>query len=195
MTHSVLRVSIAALGVAAFVSSFPLSTARADTTPTPSLNEPAPTPGTRVRHHQVRARIPSIFSAWARKGARRVGSRDHGLEPEANVRAQPRLRGAERLPGAATSGRHRLFKPPQGSVEATEKLDRTTTHIETVPTGPIRQEARPRLASLPTGMTAAGAFAGISIPGNGNLQPETLGRIRLQLAPETADWRLETEIA
>jgi hypothetical protein len=43
MTHSVLRVSTAALGVAVFVSSFPLSTARADTTPTPSLNEPAPT--------------------------------------------------------------------------------------------------------------------------------------------------------
>ena len=43
MTHSVLRVSIAALGAAAFVSSFPLSTVRADTTPTPSLNEPAPT--------------------------------------------------------------------------------------------------------------------------------------------------------
>ena len=35
--------SIAALGAAAFVSSFPLSTVRADTTPTPSLNEPAPT--------------------------------------------------------------------------------------------------------------------------------------------------------
>jgi hypothetical protein len=45
-THSVLRVSIAALGVAAFVSLFPLSTARADTPPsaaTPLLSEPAPT--------------------------------------------------------------------------------------------------------------------------------------------------------
>src|SRR5271166_4040847 len=43
-------------------------------------------------------------------------------------------------------------------------------------------------------MTAAEAFAGISIPGNGNLRPETFGRIRLQLAPETADWRPQTEI-
>jgi hypothetical protein len=45
-THSVLRVSIAALGVAAFVSLFPLSTARADTPPsaaTTLLSEPAPT--------------------------------------------------------------------------------------------------------------------------------------------------------
>lgn len=44
MAHSVLRVSIAAFGAAAFLSSFPLSIARADTTPTPSFNEPASTP-------------------------------------------------------------------------------------------------------------------------------------------------------
>ena len=53
MTLSVPRVSIIALGVAAFVSSSPLSTARADTSaqpapmpsaPAPSLVEPVPTP-------------------------------------------------------------------------------------------------------------------------------------------------------
>ena len=43
MTRSVLRVSIAALSVAAFVSSFPLSTVRANTTPALSVDEPAPT--------------------------------------------------------------------------------------------------------------------------------------------------------
>jgi hypothetical protein len=48
MTHGALHVSAIALGVAAFVSISPLSTASADSsTPsgaTPSLSEPAPTP-------------------------------------------------------------------------------------------------------------------------------------------------------
>ena len=46
MTHSVLRVSIAALGVATFVSSFPLYAARADTSAlgAPAPAEPAPKP-------------------------------------------------------------------------------------------------------------------------------------------------------
>ena len=43
MTGSVLRVSFAALGVAALVSSFPFSAVRADTTPTSSVGEPATT--------------------------------------------------------------------------------------------------------------------------------------------------------
>ncbi len=56
MTHGALRVSAIALGVAAFVSLSPLSTASADSSApsgappttgdaTPSLSEPAPTPG------------------------------------------------------------------------------------------------------------------------------------------------------
>ncbi len=48
-------------------------------------------PGAGVRHHQIRARIPSIFAARARKRARRVEPRDHGLEFEADVRPRPRL--------------------------------------------------------------------------------------------------------
>src|SRR5208337_2752711 len=42
-------------------------------------------PGAGVRHHQICARIPSIFTARARKRARRVEPRDHGLEFEADV--------------------------------------------------------------------------------------------------------------
>ena len=41
--------------------------------------------GTGVRHHQICARIPSIFPTRARKRARRVEPRDHGLEFEADV--------------------------------------------------------------------------------------------------------------
>ena len=37
-------------------------------------------PGTGVWHHQIGDRIPSIFVARARQGARRVEPRDHGLE-------------------------------------------------------------------------------------------------------------------
>jgi hypothetical protein len=51
-------------------------------------------PGVGVRHHQIGARIPSIFDAWTRKSARRVEPRDHGLEYEADVRPQLRLTGA-----------------------------------------------------------------------------------------------------
>jgi len=48
-------------------------------------------PGTSVRHHQIRARIPSIFVARTRKSAWRVEPCDHGVEYEADVRPQPRL--------------------------------------------------------------------------------------------------------
>ena len=47
--------------------------------------------GAGVRHHQIRARIPSIFPARPRESSRRVEPRDHGLEFEADVRPQPRL--------------------------------------------------------------------------------------------------------
>ena len=47
--------------------------------------------GAGVRHHQIRARIPSIFAARARKRARRVEPRDHGLEFEADVHPRPGL--------------------------------------------------------------------------------------------------------
>jgi hypothetical protein len=87
MSRSVLRVSIIALGVATFVSSSPLSAARADTSaqpapapsaPAPSLAQPAPTPdfwvesgpdGATVAQHPVARR-------HARHYARHYASRD-----------------------------------------------------------------------------------------------------------------------
>ena len=48
--------------------------------------------GAGVRRHQIRARIPPVFDARTGKGARRVAPRDHGLEHQANVRPQPRLK-------------------------------------------------------------------------------------------------------
>src|ERR1019366_7745193 len=48
-------------------------------------------PGTGVWHHQISARIPSIFIARARQGARRGEPCDHGLEHQTDVRPQPRL--------------------------------------------------------------------------------------------------------
>jgi transposase len=47
--------------------------------------------GAGIRHHQIGARIPSIFPARTRKRARRVEPRDHGLEHKANIRPRPRL--------------------------------------------------------------------------------------------------------
>jgi len=85
MSRSVLRVSIIALGVATFVSSSPLSAARADTSaqpapapsaPAPSLPEPAPTPdfwvesgpdGATVAQHPVARRHARHYArhyAW-----------------------------------------------------------------------------------------------------------------------------------
>lgn len=45
-----------------------------------------------VRHHQIRARIPSIPAARARQGQRRVDPRHHGMECEADVCPERRLR-------------------------------------------------------------------------------------------------------
>ncbi len=67
--------------------------------------------GAGVRHHQIRARIPSIFAARARKRARRVEPRDHGLEFEADVRPQPRLLRARAHPGAQTIQSTAIQKP------------------------------------------------------------------------------------
>ena len=85
MSRSVLRVSIIALGVATFVSSSPLSAARADTSaqpapapsaPAPSLAQPAPTPdfwvesgpdGATVAQHPVARRHARHYArhyAW-----------------------------------------------------------------------------------------------------------------------------------
>jgi transposase len=59
----------------------------------PGSLRPAQTnPGAGVRHHQIRARVPSIFAARTRKSARRVEPRDHGLEHQANIRPRPRPR-------------------------------------------------------------------------------------------------------
>ena len=49
--------------------------------------------GTGVRHHQICARLSPILAARPGKGARRVEPRDHGLEHEADVQPQRRLRG------------------------------------------------------------------------------------------------------
>src|ERR1019366_10226142 len=58
----------------------------------PGALRPAQTDaGTGVRHHQISAWIPSIFTTWAGEGARRVEPRDYGLEHQADVRPQPRL--------------------------------------------------------------------------------------------------------
>src|SRR5208337_214440 len=81
-------------------------------------------PGAGVRHHQIRARIPSVLPARARKRARRVEPRDHGLEFEADVRPQPRLLRAGRHRGRHPA--HRLSNPSRS-----EK--------------PVRQAARPRI--------------------------------------------------
>ena len=83
----------------------------------PRSIRPAQTdPGTSVRHHQIGARIPSIFVARTRKSARRVEPRDHGLEYEADVRPQPRLTGAcadwrnsRRPDPRSIGGRHNAF--------------------------------------------------------------------------------------
>src|SRR5512141_1497056 len=46
-----------------------------------------------LRRHQVRARIPPVSPARARKCARRVEPCDHGLECEADILPKSRLRG------------------------------------------------------------------------------------------------------
>src|SRR5580658_1476185 len=51
--------------------------------------------GAGVRHHQIGARVPSIFVARPRPSARRVEPRDDGLESEADVRPRPRLNGRQ----------------------------------------------------------------------------------------------------
>ena len=51
--------------------------------------------GAGVRHHQVGAWIPPVFFARSRQSARRVEPRDHGVEPEADVRPRPRLTGRQ----------------------------------------------------------------------------------------------------
>jgi hypothetical protein len=83
MTHSVLRVSIAALGVAAFVSSFPLSAVRANTPPnvaTPSRDEPptvdfwvesGPDEAAVAQHPVARHHARHYAHHYARQGGRR----------------------------------------------------------------------------------------------------------------------------
>jgi hypothetical protein len=83
MTHSVLRVSTAALGVAAFVL-FPLSTVRADTPPsgaTPSLSEPptvemwmesGPDEATVAQHLAVRHHVRHYARYYAWRDGRRA---------------------------------------------------------------------------------------------------------------------------
>ncbi len=57
-----------------------------------SLRSAQTDPGAGVRPHQIRARVPSVLDARTGKGARRVEPREDGLEHQANVRPQPRLR-------------------------------------------------------------------------------------------------------
>ena len=91
----------------------------------PGALRPAQTDaGTGVRHHQIRARIPSIFTARARKSARRVEPGDHGLEHEANVRPRPRLLRAGRPRAQRLS---RSIAGPTGSTGAPTKPDWAST--------------------------------------------------------------------
>ena len=55
-----------------------------------------------VRHHQIGDGIPSVSAARARLCPRRVEPRHHGLEHQADVRAQPRLSATLRTTRAAT---------------------------------------------------------------------------------------------
>ncbi len=77
-------------------------------------------PGTGVWHHQIGARIPSIFVARARQGARRVEPCDHGLEHQTDVCPHPRLtrpcaawrRESRRLPRSNGGDHNAIWTPP-----------------------------------------------------------------------------------
>src|ERR1700691_1429015 len=85
---------------------------------------------TGVRHHQVRARIPSIFTARAGESARRVESGDHGVEPEANVRPRPCLKVPERGRHAPVSAINRnKWGPVSGPAGLEGGLDSQVTPI------------------------------------------------------------------
>src|SRR6202795_1886326 len=87
-------------------------------------------PRTGVRHHQVGARIPSIFTARAGESARRVESGDHGVEPEANVRPRPCLKVPERGRHAPVSAINRnKWGPVSGPAGLEGGLDSHVTPI------------------------------------------------------------------
>src|SRR5208337_5515608 len=69
-----------------------------------------------LRDHQVRARIPPVPAARTGKRARRVEPCDHGLESEADVRSESRLRGRFSLPSnmqTASNDASSLWTPPK----------------------------------------------------------------------------------
>src|SRR5271166_5130626 len=105
-------------------------------------------PRTGVRHHQVRARVPSIFTARAGKSARRVEPCDHGLEHEANVRPRPRLLKAGR-PGAHNIQLHRRSnRPNRNARKARPGADRRRNAGRPVRRPPARTQSDRLLAAL-----------------------------------------------
>ncbi len=80
--------------------------------------------------------FPCVFDARTGKGARRVEPRDHGLEHQANVRPQPRLRRAEARPKCAS----RLSaRAPPGDFTATAEVDNTANQTERLQNQPHRE--------------------------------------------------------
>ncbi len=93
-------------------------------------------PGAGVRHHQISARIPPVSAAWARQRARRMEPGDHGLEHQADVHPQPRLKRAGRVVpcqntpatghhGDSQRGRDAIRRPHESSsaVKCSPRLD------------------------------------------------------------------------
>ena len=103
-------------------------------------------PGTGVRHHQIDARIPSIFAARARQGARRVEPCNHGLEHQTDVRPQPRLM----RPGAGccrekqtVARRHGRSQRDLDAIERPAKPCSAKIAHGVQPQPSVRQAARP----------------------------------------------------
>ncbi len=99
--------------------------------------------GTGVRHHQVRARIPSTFTARARECSRRVESRDHGLESESDVRPRHGMSSARRLAqkaGAARKAlsRRRMARPQRPGSRSAHVNDALGPRFDSLPPDAIK---------------------------------------------------------
>src|SRR6201999_1300137 len=57
-----------------------------------SLRAAQADPGAGVRHHQIGDGLPAVLDARPRRSSWRVEPRDHGMEHQAHVRPDPRLR-------------------------------------------------------------------------------------------------------
>ena len=98
--------------------------------------------GAGVRHHQVGARIPSVFVARPRQSARRVEPRDDGVESEADVRPRPGLTGPPGAPARMTQACGRLKSRPQPRLEPISPCK--MLHLAKIARAkiPVRQAAR-----------------------------------------------------